>query len=239
MESLIVVEERLQEFVTDMVTVIERSLHDVSFNVHQPHFALHRRFDGKDNAVVLCTPGGITWKVFHAPEFCDVSPDMVFHLLCVQLYKAGYKERPQRAFVEDGYPALVFDCPYGDPDTPALLSSTYNKMTSYMIGHSPDWRKVYTVYLRQLNEDPLFYMCCCRALTGPGAERTWVVKPDNSASVDTFAVQMVMLMLNKGYQVRRLYTAPAVWLDIDMNQCKRLLEFTAVDVSSVTGNNNN
>lgn len=237
MESLTVVEEGLQKFVSDTVTVIERFLHDGPFNICQPHFVLRRRFNDKDNVIVLCNPDGITWKVFHAPEFCDVSPDMVFHLLCVQLYKAGYKERPQSACVKDGYHALVFDCPYGDPDTPAMLSSTYNKMISYMIGNSTDWSKVYTVYLRQHNEEPMFYMFCRRPLTGPGAERTWVVKPDNSVLVDTFAVQMVMLMLNKGYQVRRLYTAP-VGLETDMKQCRRLLEFTAVDVSSVTGNNN-
>lgn len=237
MESLTMVEENLQEFVMETTAAIERSLNDGPFNVYQPHFVLHRRIDGKDNVIVLCNPDERPWKMFHAPEFCGVSPDMVFHLLCVQLYKAGYEERPHGACVEDGYPAIMFDCPYGDPDTPALLSRTYNKMTSYMIGHSPDWRKAYTVYLRQLNEAPAFYMFCCRALTGPEAERAWVVKPDNSASVDTFAVQMVMLMLNKGYQVRRLYTAP-VGLNIDMKQCRRLLEFTAVNVSSVTGNNN-
>lgn len=236
MESLTVVEEKLQEFVTDTVTIIERYLHDGSFNVHQPHFALHRRFDGKDNAIVLCTTGGIIWKVFYAPEFCEVSPDMVFHMLCVQLYKAGYKERPQSSCVEDGYPALVVDCPYGDPDTQALLSRTYNKMTSYMMGRFTDWRK-YTVYLEQPNDGRVFYMFCCRP-DKPGTDRTWVVKPDSEKSVDTFAVQMAMLMLNKGYQVRRLYSAPA-GLAIDMNQCRRLLEFTAVLDSRETKNNNN
>lgn len=237
MESLTVVEEKLQEFVTAMTAAIERTLRDSSFNIYQPCFVLHRRADSHDNKITLSTVRSGDWKVFYAPEFCEVPPDMVFHMLCVQLYKAGYKERPQSAFVEDGYPALVFDCLYSDQETPALLSRTYNKMTSYMIGHSTEWRKTYTVYLRQPNEEPVFYMFCCRP-DKPGTDRTWVVKPDSEKSVDTFAVQMAMLMLNKGYQVRRLYSAPA-GLAIDMNQCRRLLEFTAVLDSRETKNNNN
>lgn len=235
MESLTVVEEKLQEFVTAMTAAIDRTLRDSSFNIYQPCVVLHRRSDSHDNKITLSTVERGDWKVFYAPEFCEVPPDMVFHMLCVQLYKAGYKERAQSACVEDGYPALVFDCPYSDPDTPALLSRTYNKMTSYMIGRFTDWRK-YTVYLEQPNDGRVFYMFCCRPYKA-GAERRWVVRLDSDKSVDTFAVQMVMLMLNKGYRVRRLYTAP-YGLAIDMNQCKRLLEFTAVDVSSVTGNNN-
>lgn len=237
MESLTAVEERLQKFVADTVTIIERSLRDGPFNVYQPNFALHRRLDDKDNAIVLCNPDGRTWKVFYAPEFCGVSSDMVFHLLCVQLYKAGYKERPQSICVEDGYPVLGVDCPYGDPDIPALLSRTYNKMISYMIGHSTDWRKTYTVYLEQPNEGKVFYMFCCRS-DKAGSERRWVVRLDSDKSVDTIAVQMAMLMLNKGYQVCRLYNAPD-GLAIDMKQCRRLLEFTAVLDSRESKNSNN
>ena len=235
MESLTEVEEKLQNFVADMTTSIERILHDSPYSVYHP-VVLHRRFDNRDNMITMRKPDGGDWNVFYAPEFCEVAPDLVFHMLCVQLYKAGYKEPPQSACIEDGYPTLVFDCPYSDPDTPELLSRTYNKMTSHMIGHSTEWRKTYTVYLRQPNEEPVFYMFCCRP-DKPGTDRTWVVTPDNEKSVDTFAVQMAMLMLNKGYQVRRLYSAPT-GLAIDMNQCRRLLEFTAVDVGASTNNNN-
>ena len=70
-----------------------------------------------------------------------------------------------------------------------------------------------------------------------GSRCRWVVKLDSDKSVDASAQQMVMLMLNKGYRVRRLYNEP-YGLDLDMHRCKRLLEFTAVDVSSVTNNNN-
>lgn len=237
MESLTVVEERLQEFVTAMTAAIDRTLRDSSFNIYQPCVVLHRRSDSHDNKITLSTVERGDWKVFYAPEFCEVSPDMVFHMLCVQLYKAGYKERPQSACVEDGYPALVFDCLHSDQETPALLSRTYNKMTSYMIGHSTDWRKTYTVYLEQPNYGRVFYMFCCRS-DKAGSERRWVVRLDSDKSVDTSAQQMVMLMLNKGYRVRRLYTVPD-GLDLDMHRCKRLLEFTAADVSSVTNNNNN
>lgn len=237
MESLTVVEEKLQEFVTAMTAAIDRTLRDSSFNIYQPCVVLHRRSDSHDNKITLSTVERGDWKVFYAPEFCEVPPDMVFHLLCVQLYKAGYKERPQSACVEDGYPVLGVDCPYGDPDIPASLSRTYNKRISYMIGHSTDWRKTYTVYLEQPNEGKVFYMFCCRS-DKAGSERRWVVRLDSDKSVDTIAVQMAMLMLNKGYQVRRLYSAPA-GLAIDMNQCRRLLEFTAVLDSRETKNNNN
>lgn len=227
MESLTVVEEKLQEFVTDMTAAIERTLRDNSFNIYQPCLVLHRRSDSHDNRITLSTLERGDWKVFYAPEFCEVPPDMVFHMLCVQLYKAGYEERPHSACVEDGYPALVFDCLYSDQETPALLSSIYNKITSYMIGHSTDGCKAYTVYLEQPNEGRVFYMFCCRSAKA-GSDRSWVVHPDSDKSVDTFAVQMTMLMLNKGYRVRRLYTAPD-GLAIDMHRCKRLLEFTAED----------
>lgn len=237
METLTEVEEKLQKFVADTVATIERTLHDSPYSTYQTRFALHRRFNDKDNVIALRNPDGGDYSVFCAPEFCEASPDLVFHMLCVQLYKAGYKERPQSACVEDGYFALAYDCLHSDSDIPALLSRTYNKMTSYMIGHSTEWRKTYTVYLRQPNEEPVFYMFCCRP-DKPGTDRTWVVKPDSEKSVDTFAVQMAMLMLNKGYQVRRLYSAPA-GLAIDMNQCRRLLEFTAVLDSRETKNNNN
>lgn len=237
MESLTVVEERLQEFVTDMTASIERTLRDSSFNIYQPCVVLHRRSDSHDNKITLSTVERGDWKVFYAPEFCEVPPDMVFHMLCVQLYKAGYKERPQSACVEDGYPALVFDCLHSDQETTALLSRIYNKITSYMIGHSTDWRKTYTVYLEQPNEGQVFYMFCCRPdkagscrtwVVHPVAERTGTVTTDNSDAVDTLALQMVMLLLNKGYQVRRLYTVPD-GLTIGMHRCKRLLEFTAED----------
>lgn len=90
MESLTVVEERLQEFVTDMTAAIERTLRDSSFNIYQPCLVLHRRSDSHDNRITLSTVERGDWKVFYAPEFCEVSPDMVFHMLCVQLYKAGF-----------------------------------------------------------------------------------------------------------------------------------------------------
>lgn len=234
METLTKVEEKLQKFVADTVATIERTLHDSPYSTYQTCFALHRRFNDKDNVIALRNPDGGDYSVFCAPEFCEVSPDMVFHLLCVQLYKAGYKERPQSACVEDGYPVLGVDCPYGDPDIPALLSRTYNKMISYMIGHSTDWRKTYTVYLEQPNEGKVFYMFCCRS-DKAGSERRWAVRLDSDKSVDTRVVEMAMLMLNKGYQVRRLYNAPD-GLAIDMKQCRRLLEFTAVNVSSVPNN---
>lgn len=236
MESLTVVEEKLQEFVTAMTAAIDRALRDSSFNIYQPCVVLHRRSDSHDNKITLSTVERGDWKVFYAPEFCEVPPSMVFHMLCVQLYKAGYKERPQSACVEDGYPALVFDCLYSDQETPALLSRIYNKITRYMIGHSTDWRKTYTVYLEQPNDGRVFYMFCCRP-DKAGSRCRWVVKLDSDKSVDASAQQMVMLMLNKGYRVRRLYNEP-YGLDLDMHRCKRLLEFTAVDVSSVTNNNN-
>lgn len=234
MVKLTEVEDSLQKFVAETVAAIESLQRDSPYIGYQSCFALHRRLDDKDNVITMFSSDGGGCHVFRAPEFCDVSPDMVFHLLCVQLYKAGYKERPQSACVEDGYPVLGVDCPYGDPDIPALLSRTYNKMISYMIGHSTDWRKTYTVYLEQPNEGKVFYMFCCRS-DKAGSERRWVVRLDSDKSVDTIAVQMAMLMLNKGYQVRRLYNAPD-GLAIDMKQCRRLLEFTAVNVSSVPNN---
>lgn len=234
MVKLTEVEDSLQKFVAETVAAIESLQRDSPYIGYQSCFALHRRLDDKDNVITMFSSDGGGCHVFRAPEFCEVSPDMVFHLLCVQLYKAGYKERPQSACVEDGYPVLGVDCPYGDPDIPALLSRTYNKMISYMIGHSTDWRKTYTVYLEQPNEGKVFYMFCCRS-DKAGSERRWVVRLDSDKSVDTIAVQMAMLMLNKGYQVRRLYNAPD-GLAIDMKQCRRLLEFTAVNVSSVPNN---
>lgn len=234
MVELTEVEDSLQKFVAETVAAIESLQRDSPYIGYQSCFALHRRLDDKDNVITMFSSDGGGCHVFRAPEFCEVSPDMVFHLLCVQLYKAGYKERPQSACVEDGYPVLGVDCPYGDPDIPALLSRTYNKMISYMIGHSTDWRKTYTVYLEQPNEGKVFYMFCCRS-DKAGSERRWVVRLDSDKSVDTIAVQMAMLMLNKGYQVRRLYNAPD-GLAIDMKQCRRLLEFTAVNVSSVPDN---
>lgn len=237
MVKLTEVEDSLQKFVAETVAAIESLQRDSPYIGYQSCFALHRRLDDKDNVITMFSSDGGGCHVFRAPEFCEVSPDMVFHLLCVQLYKAGYKERPQSACVEDGYPVLGVDCPYGDPDIPALLSRTYNKMISYMIGHSTEWRKTYTVYLEQPNEGKVFYMFCCRS-DKAGSERRWVVRLDSDKSVDTIAVQMAMLMLNKGYQVRRLYSAPA-GLAIDMNQCRRLLEFTAVLDSRETKNNNN
>lgn len=234
METLTEVEEKLQKFVAETVAAIESLQRDSPYIGYQSCFALHRGFNDKDNVIALRNPDGGDYSVFCAPEFCEASPDLVFHMLCVQLYKAGYKERPQSACVEDGYPVLGVDCPYGDPDIPALLSRTYNKMISYMIGHSTDWRKTYTVYLEQPNEGKVFYMFCCRS-DKAGSERRWVVRLDSDKSVDTIAVQMAMLMLNKGYQVRRLYNAPD-GLAIDMKQCRRLLEFTAVNVSSVPNN---
>lgn len=234
MVKLTEVEDSLQKFVAETVAAIESLQRDSPYIGYQSCFALHRRLDDKDNVITMFSSDGGGCHVFRAPEFCEVSPDMVFHLLCVQLYKAGYKERPQSACVEDGYPVLGVDCPYGDPDIPALLSRTYNKMISYMIGHSTDWRKTYTVYLEQPNEGKVFYMFCCRS-DKAGSERRWVVRLDSDKSVDTIAVQMAMLMLNKGYQVRRLYNAPD-GLAIDMKQCRRLLEFTAANVSSVPNN---
>lgn len=234
MVKLTEVEDSLQKFVAETVAAIESLQRDSPYIGYQSCFALHRRLDDKDNVITMFSSDGGGCHVFRAPEFCEVSPDMVFHLLCVQLYKAGYKERPQSACVEDGYPVLGVDCPYGDPDIPALLSRTYNKMISYMIGHSTDWRKTYTVYLEQPNEGKVFYMFCCRS-DKAGSERRWVVRLDSDKSVDTIAVQMAMLMLNKGYQVCRLYNAPD-GLAIDMKQCRRLLEFTAVNVSSVPNN---
>lgn len=247
MVKLTEVEDSLQKFVAETVAAIESLLRDSPYIVYQSCFALHRRLDDKDNVITMFSSDGGGCHVFRAPEFCEVSPDMVFHLLCVQLYKAGYKERPQSACVEDGYPALAFNCLDSNSDTPALLLSVYSKMTSYMIGNSTEWRKRYTVYLRQPNEGQVFYMFCCRPdkdgverswVVASGIERSWEVETDNADSVDTRVVEMAMLMLNKGYQVRRLYSAPA-GLTIDMNQCRRLLEFTAVLDSRESKNSNN